>query len=311
VRITSIEGQDARVRIRSASGQVRIASLGDGVVLRPGDQIELLGGPDAEAEVETSQTNTLVSSWQGVQCSNGAGYTGSVEDEDGDGPLQQSVMQTTCGEAEVTPAGAGEQALHQAGTGFALTPETGARVSGRARLVRDPRRGLTTVSGLRGGTQVTPANPALRGLRLVPGQGVRVSRTAISAPFPLVPDLQNEIPSPRQVRAGPALVTAPSRLSLRSLRSSKCVRVLVASTKPARVLVTIFSGRRSVRLFGQRLVTFAAPGRKVTCILVPRRARTFNVRTPLSFAVGYALGARARPGQRAARPVIRPIALVP
>ena len=89
------------------------------------------------------------------------------------------------------------------------------------------------------------------------------------------------------------------------------MRVAVSSTRPARVLVTIFSGRRSVRLFGQRLVVFAAPGRQVACIQVPRHAKTFNVRTPLRFAVGYALGARSRPGQRAAPPVIRPITLVP
>jgi hypothetical protein len=77
------------------------------------------------------------------------------------------------------------------------------------------------------------------------------------------------------------------------------------------VLVTIFSGRRSVRLFGQRLVVFAAAGRTSTCIPVPARARTFDVRTPLRFAVGYALGARARSGERPPRPVIRPITLVP
>jgi hypothetical protein len=89
------------------------------------------------------------------------------------------------------------------------------------------------------------------------------------------------------------------------------VTVLVASAKPARVLVTIFSGRRSIRLFGQRLVVFAAAGRKETCIRVPARAKTFDVRTPLRFAVGYALGARARRGERATPPAIRPIRLVP
>jgi hypothetical protein len=113
------------------------------------------------------------------------------------------------------------------------------------------------------------------------------------------------------LRRGPATVTAPSRISLRSLKTSKCVRVAVSSTRPARVLVTIFSGRRSVRLFGQRLVVFAVPGRKLACIQVPRRAKTFNVRTPLRFAVGYALGARSRAGERSAPPVIRQISLVP
>jgi hypothetical protein len=87
--------------------------------------------------------------------------------------------------------------------------------------------------------------------------------------------------------------------------------VIVRSAEPARVLVTIFSGRRSTRLFGQRLLVFTAPARRTACIRVPAHAKTFDVRTPLRFAVGYALGARRRPGERATRPVIRPIALVP
>ena len=72
------------------------------------------------------------------------------------------------------------------------------------------------------------------------------------------------------------------------------------------MLVTIFSGRRSVRLFGQQLgrVRRARPQ-------ASSRATTFNVRTPLPFALGDALGARGRPGQRTAPAVIRPITLVP
>ena len=188
---------------------------------------------------------------------------------------------------------------------------------GVATVTHNPRRRLTTVGNIRGSASVTPTNRALKGLRLAPGRGVEVTRNSISPPFALVPgdsgapDLGSVIPSPRTLRAGPAIVTAPSRLSLRSLRGSKCVRVVVTSARAARVLTTIFSGRRSVRLFGQRLVVFAGAGRKTPCIPVPARARTFDVRTPLRFAVGYALGARARPGERAPRPVIRPIALVP
>jgi hypothetical protein len=161
---------------------------------------------------------------------------------------------TTCGEAEIdSSAGSGTQAVEQGtGAAFALTPEAQVQVRGRARIVRDPRRNQTTVANARGSVDVTPTNTSLRGLRLTPGRQVRVTRTSISPPFALVPDLLNEIPSPRQVRAGPATVTAPSRISLRSLKSSKRVRVAVSSTRPARVLVTIFSGRRSVRLFGQR-----------------------------------------------------------
>jgi hypothetical protein len=202
--------------------------------------------------------------------------------------------------------------LHQAGLAGLLTPV--ARIAaggGVATVVHDPKRGRTTAANVRGSVQVTPTNPALRGLQLVPGKQVEVTKNTITRPFALVPDLATTIPSPRTLRAGPALVTAPSKLSLRSLKRSKCVGVLVTSSRPARVLVTIFSGRLSVRLFGQRLVVFTAAGRRTTCIKVPARAKTFNVRTPLRFAVGYALGARARAGQRATQPVIRPIKLVP
>ena len=193
-----------------------------------------------------------------------------------------------------------------------LTPVARVEVDGGvARVGHNPRRGLTTVGNVRGGVSVTPTNAALRGLRLVPGRQVKVTKRAIGRPFALVPDLQTTIPTPRAVRAGPAIVTGPARLSLRSLRRSKCVAVLVTSARSARVLVTIFSGRRSPRLFGQRLVVFTVAGRKSTCIKVPAHAKTFNVRTPLRFAVGYALGARRRAGGRPTRPVIRPIALAP
>jgi hypothetical protein len=100
-------------------------------------------------------------------------------------------------------------------------------------------------------------------------------------------------------------------LSLRSLKRSKCVLVKVASRQPARILVSIFSGRRSIRLFGQKLVVFFAPGRQQPCIPVPFRAHTFNVRTPLNVALGYTAGARPQRTGRKPKPVIRPISLVP
>jgi hypothetical protein len=79
------------------------------------------------------------------------------------------------------------------------------------------------------------------------------------------------------------------------------------------VLVTIFSGIRSRRLFGAELVTFRRPGRRIVCIPVPLRARTFNARAQ-RVAVGVALGAVDRVGERRQPrppPVIRPIDLVP
>lgn len=128
---------------------------------------------------------------------------------------------------------------------------------------------------------------------------------------PAAPNLATTIPSPGTVRGGPTQVTYPRRVSLRSLRSSRCIRVVAVSRRPARVLVTIFSGRRSIRLFGQKDVRFLRPGRKIVCIPVPRRAHTFNVRTPLSFALGWKLGSRPVRGEVAPPPRIVPIRLVP
>jgi hypothetical protein len=90
------------------------------------------------------------------------------------------------------------------------------------------------------------------------------------------------------------------------------VLVKVATKRPARILVSIFSGRRSIRLFGQKLVVFvSAPARRQVCITVPFRARTFDVRTPLRVALGYTAGARRQRSGPKPRPVIRPISLVP
>jgi hypothetical protein len=127
----------------------------------------------------------------------------------------------------------------------------------------------------------------------------------------LVPDLSRTIPNPQTLRAGPTRARLPGRISLRSLRRSRCVLVLVASQRPARVLVTLFSGRRSTRLFGQAFVRFAFPGQRTVCIRVPLRARTFNLRTFLRAALGYKLGPNRRRGEPSPRPTIRPIRLVP
>jgi hypothetical protein len=124
-------------------------------------------------------------------------------------------------------------------------------------------------------------------------------------------DLSRTIPSPQTLQAGPTTLVAPGRVSLTSLRRSKCVLVKVGSRKPARVLVSIFSGRRSIRLFGQKLVVFRGSGSKQVCIKVPFRAHTFNVRTPVRVALGYALGARGTPGERKPPPKVKPIRLVP
>lgn len=128
---------------------------------------------------------------------------------------------------------------------------------------------------------------------------------------PVGANLRAVIPAPQLVGAGPASVVAPGIISIGSFRSSRCVLVRVASTVPARTLVTIFSGVRSKRLFGQKLVVFRQPGARSVCIPVPARAKTFNVRTKLGLALGYSKGATPRRGARPNRPTIKPIRLVP
>jgi hypothetical protein len=124
-------------------------------------------------------------------------------------------------------------------------------------------------------------------------------------------DLTRTIPAAQTIQGGPTTIVAPGTVSITSLTRSKCVLVRVASARPARILVSIFSGRRSIRLFGQARVVFTAAGKRRVCIRVPFRAHTFNVRTRLNVALGYVVGARARRGERKPPPVIRRIKLVP
>ena len=64
-----------------------------------------------------------------------------------------------------------------------LTPVARVEASGgTATVEHDPSRRVTTVTNERGQVRVTPTNPRLRGLQLVPGRGVRVSPSSISDP---------------------------------------------------------------------------------------------------------------------------------
>ncbi len=117
------------------------------------------------------------------------------------------------------------------------------------------------------------------------------------------------ITAPRVTRNGPALLVAPRRVSLRSIRRSKCVRVRVQSRRPATVGVAIFSGVRSRRVFGRATVVFRRPGKRVVCVRVPLRARTFDVRQPFRFAFAVREGApgaaRRGPVRERTSPVFR------
>ena len=86
----------------------------------------------------------------------------------------------------------------------------------------------------------------------------------------------------------------PRHPSRAALKRSKCVNVRVQTTKPAAIRVAIFSGRKSVRVFGATTVRFAKPGKRLVCIRVPLRAHTFDVRKPFRFAFAVRSSARTR-----------------
>jgi hypothetical protein len=113
---------------------------------------------------------------------------------------------------------------------------------------------------------------------------------------PGVPD-KTGIDNPRVLRNGPSTVVAPGRFSVGKLRRTKCLNVRLQSTKPARVRIAVFSGRKSIRLFGTRTVTFATPGKKLVCVRVPLRAVTANIRQPFGFITAYKDGVKAKPGE--------------
>ena len=76
------------------------------------------------------------------------------------------------------------------------------------------------------------------------------------------------------------------------------------------MLVAIFSGPKSRRLFGQKIVAFTRAGAKVTCVRVPFRAKTFDARAPVGIAIAVRKGAAqrppgpARPGRDAGHPLL-------
>jgi hypothetical protein len=113
---------------------------------------------------------------------------------------------------------------------------------------------------------------------------------------PGVPD-KTGIDNPRVLRNGPSTIVAPGRFSVRKLRRTKCMNVRLQSTRPARVRIAIFSGRKSIRLFGTRTVTFVTPGKKLVCVRVPLRAVTADIRQPFGFITAYKEGAKPKPGE--------------
>ncbi|MFN8108498.1 MAG: sialidase family protein [Thermoleophilia bacterium] len=100
---------------------------------------------------------------------------------------------------------------------------------------------------------------------------------------PAVPDTTG-ITNPVVRRSGGHIFVTPKTPSLTDLKKTKCVNVRVQTTKPATIRVAIFSGRKSIRIFGSQFVRFKEPGKRLVCIRVPLRAHTFDVRQPFRFA---------------------------
>jgi DNA-binding beta-propeller fold protein YncE len=199
--------------------------------------------------------------------------------------------------------------------GLAVDPRTGeVLVASQGGTAPGIRR--YTPAGVPVGGPLTGAGSSaarLQGIGLaVAGDGTVFVRDSATprilrfADLPPAPDLSTTIPSPRTLAAGPATAVVPGRISLGSLRRSKCVRTLVVTSRRASVTVRIFSGIRSLRLFGASTVRFRGPGRAVVCIRVPFRAKTFDARTRLRVSLAVALDQGASP-----RPRSRGIALTP
>lgn len=116
---------------------------------------------------------------------------------------------------------------------------------------------------------------------------------AVQLDDPAEPDTTG-IDNPVVSRRGGSVFVTPRNPSLAKLRKRKCVNVRVQSTKPATIRVAIFSGRRSIRVFGSTIVRFRKPGKRLVCVKVPLRARTFDVRQPFRFAFAVKDGANPR-----------------
>jgi len=135
--------------------------------------------------------------------------------------------------------------------------------------------------------------------------GTPSARRILAVPLddPGVPDTTG-IRDPLVTRRGTSIFVTPRRPSVAELRRRRCVLVRVQTTRPARIRVAIFSGRRSVRLFGATVVRFRNPGTRAVCVRVPLRARTFDVRQPFRFAFAVKAGAVARRNEPPGRLIV-------
>ena len=72
----------------------------------------------------------------------------------------------------------------------------------------------------------------------------------------------------------------------------KCANVRITNTRPGKVFVALFSGPKSVRVFGGHLYNFTRPGTRVVCIKIPLRARGASLGTTRKFTVAVKVGGK-------------------
>jgi hypothetical protein len=72
----------------------------------------------------------------------------------------------------------------------------------------------------------------------------------------------------------------------------KCANIRITNTRPGKVFVALFSGPKSVRVFGGHLYNFTKPGTRVVCIKIPLRARGASLGTTRRFTVAVKVGGK-------------------
>jgi hypothetical protein len=73
----------------------------------------------------------------------------------------------------------------------------------------------------------------------------------------------------------------------------KCANIRITNARPGKVYVGLFSGPKSVRVFGGHLYTFTTPGTRVVCLKIPLKARGGALRTTRSFTVAVKIGGKS------------------
>lgn len=122
-----------------------------------------------------------------------------------------------------------------------------------------------------------------------PGPATPARPSGGGTPAPAPVDLGHVIYPPRGLIAGPAGATVPRRISLFSLRESRCIRTHVVATRNAVVLarVAFLTGPPGrFRLMGFRDVRVSPDKGASPCVPIPAYARRLGVKAQLRVSLG-------------------------